>query len=363
MQDGIREAIEYLGKVYRAREPGRLQVKGNSSSYEISPRNIMPIEGEWSGLIGVVDGGNQGIVEGPGCTVQFNRVYGGIWDSRSASFVEEYTEEFVSVTTVGSGEVKTALMPLSGAHALPREEDLVFRAGDPSLLGPSGRMDMSLLSSVARRFSERSMASFISSRLSDGSVLLLDGTLQSTFTNESAYLSNLVSRCRSRGVFLSALAKTSNMVTDTGVPLYHAVSTAERQSLVRPPWFMPLADIYFKDHKVRMHAVRMHPMGRIFRFEMNLEQALELEREKRTGEVMSALLSTSLDPVSPGYPYCLVHADTMARVTGDEASMLRALAVSSAFDAGLGDMLQDIVESVDYHDVLNTFVGGGDSGL
>ncbi len=99
-------------------------------------------------------------------------------------------------------------------------------------------------------------------------------------------------------------------------------------------------------------------MGRIFRFEMNLEQALELEREKRTGEVMSALLSTSLDPVSPGYPYCLVHADTMARVTGDEASMLRALAVSSAFDAGLGDMLQDIVESVDYHDVLNTFVGG-----
>ncbi|WP_075057755.1 hypothetical protein [Thermogymnomonas acidicola] len=67
-------------------------------------------------------------------------------------------------------------------------------------------------------------------------MLLLDGTLQSTFTNESAYLSNLVSRCRSRGgVFLSALAKTSNMVTDTGVPLYHAVSTAERQSLVRPP--------------------------------------------------------------------------------------------------------------------------------
>ncbi|WP_075057754.1 hypothetical protein [Thermogymnomonas acidicola] len=61
--------------------------------------------------------------------MQFNRVYGGIWDSRSASFVEEYTEEFVSVTTVGgSGEVKTALMPLSGgAHALPREEDLVFR--------------------------------------------------------------------------------------------------------------------------------------------------------------------------------------------------------------------------------------------
>ena len=58
--------------------------------------------------------------------------------------------------------------------------------------------------------------------------------------------------------------------------------------------------------------------SRIFRFEIFKEQKPELNT------IFSILANNSKDPVFLGYPYGLIEADKLARVSNDEADLLRS---------------------------------------
>ena len=74
---------------------------------------------------------------------------------------------------------------------LPKEEDLSFAANDRSIMSGNQVADISRVSSIGRRFAEWTNATDLIDELNENDILMIDGTLQTNFTNESTYLTNL----------------------------------------------------------------------------------------------------------------------------------------------------------------------------
>jgi hypothetical protein len=171
-----------------------------------------------------VDGGNQEILGAPNFSVQLNRVYFGMWSGNKRipersipKRIEFFAETF---SDFGRGEIQysTSLFPLSGEESiLPRERDLSFSSMDRSITVGNQRADIYRVGSISRRFSELVLAkSVVENELAPGDVITLDGTLQTAFPNEYAYLDELSQAAQKKGVILGGLSKTSALFTDTG---------------------------------------------------------------------------------------------------------------------------------------------------
>ena len=187
-----------------------------------------------------VDGGNQEILGAPNFSVQLNRVYFGVWQGnkrvpeKSLPKRIEFFATTFSVFDKGEIQYNTTLIPLSDEQTtLPNECDLSFSSMDRSITVGNQRADIYRVGSISRRFSELVLAkSVIENELASGDVLILDGTLQTAFPNEFAYLEELSQAAQKNGVILAGLSKTSALFTDTGYSLLGALDklSAEKAS-------------------------------------------------------------------------------------------------------------------------------------
>ena len=86
------------------------------------------------------------------------------------------------------------------------------------------RPDLARVASIARRFAEWKMArTVVENELYRGDMLVIDGSLQEAFQNETKYTRELHQLCESKGVILCGLSKTSRLYTDSGVSLLGAI--------------------------------------------------------------------------------------------------------------------------------------------
>ncbi|MEK6950591.1 MAG: DNA double-strand break repair nuclease NurA [Nanoarchaeota archaeon] len=179
--------------------------------------------------------------------------------------------------------MKKALME----EPLMKEADLTLSSYDSSLKIGKERAPPARVASLARRFAELALAAQVKADF-----ILLDGTLEGTFTNEETYLSPLPEN-------VSALAKTSSLFTIAGnnpLLLLNKIAPAGCWS-------------YLLDDKT--YFVKIHPQAKhVFRFEGNKE-------------VLPFLVEQSKDAVFLGYPYGLIFVDKLARVSNAERDALR----------------------------------------
>ncbi|MEK6901925.1 MAG: DNA double-strand break repair nuclease NurA [Nanoarchaeota archaeon] len=239
--------------------------------------------------IAFIDGGQAEILSGGNLCVSFIRVFAQVM--KGTQKVKSSTSEFYVVTTAvfRQGDIwyEGKIFPLQG-QALVDEAHLIISSHDQTIRAGTERAPISKISSLARRFAELALAKNI-----DTDYILLDGTLEPTFKYEEMYLAEL-------GNNVSALAKTDSLFTTCGNN-----PTVLLQKLSPHPHCWS----YFIDGK--SYFVKLHPSARhVFRFEGN-------------SGVLPCLLAQSTDPLFLGYPYGLIVADKMARISNAEKDALK----------------------------------------
>ena len=205
---------------------------------------------------------------------------------------------------------------------LPNPGDLSFNSTDRRITEGNQRPDLSRVASIARRFAEWKMASaVVKNELSASDILVIDGSLQEAFQNETKYTRELHELCQSKGIIICGLSKTSRLYTDSGVSLLGAIKQiSDRVNFER--WFIKIGT-QKKDDRGIILVVKLHPQSEfVFRLEI-LKNQLQNMTSDVLNNILSALVSNSSDLSMIGYPYGLIDADTFSRVKFNELSFYR----------------------------------------
>ncbi len=317
-------------------------------------------DGKSSRKIAFVDGGNQEIMGAPNFSVQLNRVYSTAWSGKNREEWKLPRVEFFSSTysRFKREEIhyETSIIASDNESEmyLPDEADLSFSSTDRSLMNGNQRADIDRVGSVARRFGEWRVALAALEKLSEGDIIVMDGTLQSNFTNEAKYVKALSLAAKDRKVILTGMSKTSTIFTTTGLSLVGAVSALAEREKIKGNWYYPVAESHSVDHNVVITIARLNPVSqRAFRFEIQRDEYEHMGKDGRE-EIFSLLCRNSYDATFPGYPYGLIDADRFARVSYDEMQYYHALLMSHISKTGSNFMTH--VRSSDAHNILNLLV-------
>ena len=195
----------------------------------------------------------------------------------------------------------------------------------------------------------------IEKELVAGDILLRDGTLESSITGESAYSKKAFDAAGAKGAALCALAKTSALLTTTGFPLAYAVDSIAEQKKVSAPWlYHPLCENKNPEHPAKIFVVKLHKnSSRAFRFEMDKNFA---QIEGNASAALSQISANSCDAAFIGYPYGLIDADAMSRISFREAENYRAMLSSVLEKKGALASIKKLSAAIDAHDVLNEII-------
>lgn len=308
-----------------------------------------------------VDGGNQEIIGAPNFSVQLNRIYSMLWRNNVRQTWKLPRVEFFSSTLSCFKEneiyYETTIVPSTQGtdRFLPDSRDLSFSSMERSLMNGNQRADISRVGSVARRFAEWRLALSMLDELSDGDILVTDGTLQSNFKHEAKYVQALSSKAIEKGVVLTGVSKTSTVFTTTGLSLLGAVNTLAKKEGLSGNWYLPVAESTSADHNVMVTIAKLNPATDwVFRIEIQRDQYNEIG--DKIEEIFSIFCQNSCDPTFPGYPYGLIDADRFARVSFDEVAYYRGLIVSEISKLGKASKFLPHIRSGDAHDILNLLV-------
>ena len=316
--------------------------------------------------IAFVDGGSAEIVGAPNFAVGLTRLYFCIFkgDKRIEAVKIPQRIDFYTVCyAVPRGNqitYKTELVPVKEEWRkyLPDVADLELDSLDRTIMLGLQRAPIGRVLEIARVFAEWRFSSFIvREELEEGDVVVRDGTLQTTVTNEGKYADEAYGAALQKKVYFAGLSKTSTLFTETGQPLFSAIHVLSESSRMKDDawYYYPIATITQPDHKAEMLAVKLHKQSEyVFRFEILKDQV----NKNNFGEVeliVSALATNSKDVCFPGYPYGLIDADRFARVSMTEKTV-NEFQFRAAVSRDVWKKISRFVKSSDAHEVLNKLI-------
>ncbi len=261
----------------------------NNQQQAIDQKKFQPLSPQAGKTITFIDGGQAEILSAAQFNLSFIRVCAVLF--RDTKKISIQKKEYYLLTTVhyeNNDYYYHSRVFSDNTFLIP---NLQIRATDPAISTGHRRAPLSVMSSMARRFSELALAG---QAMAD--FIVLDGTLEATYPGEENYLARL-------GTNVIALAKTSDLVTVKGnnpLQLLHQQFPG--------CWWYPVTE---KD-RTTTSFVKLHPKSEyVFRCETN-----------NSPEILSSLLPYCTDPIFIGYPYGLIVADQHARVSHAEQRSL-----------------------------------------
>lgn len=311
----IREILSAIGRKGASQESYPKFSGEGYVAHRIDSKNFHEIgKFDSSKKIAFVDGGNAEIIGSANFSLNLLRACCVIYHNNKKSGFKRFEILSLTQSTIQNNEIfyKTSFFRLPNSIDL---QEISFSSLDSSLKVGMNRAEIGNVANAIRRFAELKVAKFIAdSKIAD--IIVLDGNLQAALTNESSYLDELYESCSKNNVLLSALGKTSSLFTDDG----NLLSAVLEDMGVPGSWsYHPVAEITNPNHKAEMFFVKFHDKSRhIFRFEVFRMQKPNAE------EIINALASNSHDPIFIGYPYGMVEADRIARVSKNEKESLKA---------------------------------------
>lgn len=309
-------------------------------AHKIDIKNFHKISKSFSNKrIAFIDGGNAEIIGSANFSLNLLRVCYIIYQSNKKIAAKRF-ETFAFVKAINENDkiyFKTTFFNLNNDLKL---DEVSFNSLDHTLMLGVNRAEISSVANAIRRFAELKLAKHIAdNKLSD--VIILDGNLQSTLTNENNYLNDLYESCEKNNVISSALSKTTSLFTENGNLLSAVLESISNLD----SWFYyPIADIENRNHKAEMFFVKLHYKSRhIFRFEIFNTQKTKAE------QVINELASNCIDPVFIGYPYGLVEADKIARVSKNEKESLKTMLLVKLKNKNI----EKYLSAVNAHEILD----------
>jgi len=313
--------------------------------YKFDKKNFHEIAiSQQKNKIAFVDGGSAEIIKSANFSLNLIRIYYSIYSGSKR--LKAMKRDFYSFTYAkdSNGEIfyETELIsPVE--NIIPDKNDLLLSSFDETIKEGITRANISTVSNLVRRFSELKFASIIAGNMDENDIVVLDGSLQCTFTNERKYMDELFAKALRKGVIISGLSKTTSLMTDNG----NSVGNALNKFNIPGKWiYNPVTEINSKGHKADISFVKLHEKSKhIFRFEIYNAQKNHLN------DVISLLSNNCKDPVFVGYPYGLIDADRQARVSNNEKGMLRTF-----FSVKFGkdwERIKETLTSADAHEILD----------
>ncbi|MCP4761407.1 MAG: DNA double-strand break repair nuclease NurA [archaeon] len=371
LNDAIKNLVKRLETQIRDQYLGEPIFK--KSEYETFPlisSGFNPIKKQdFNDQIAFIDGGNIELLGAPNFSIQLNRVYFNIFKNNkrmNSKEIPHKIEFFSSTVSIYKDEeifYDTSLFPVRSEFEkyLPSEKDLSFSSFDPNLVkGNRYRADISHVATIPRKFSEWTVSkSIIEQELNANDIIVIDGTLQTGFPNETKYAESVYRVALKNQIYFTGLSKTCRFFTTTGLSLIGAAQRlAEMSSINFPEWYFPIAKCNGSFHRANMYFVKLNMHAKnIFRFEILKEQADELEKSG-IDTVLSGIASNSKDLSYPGYPYGLIDADHRARVRAKEIRRYRTrIEAEIAKTSGSLNKFNKHMSAIDAHEKLNDLAG------
>jgi len=296
---------------------------------------------EFEGKVSFVDGGNLELVKAPNFSIHLMRFYFNIFQKNKKQKIENNFFEYLCLAkAVGNKTYTTKLIPLNKNSLSLTIEDLKFDATEPSLVSEGKPASISAIPQKVRRIMEWKLVSeVINNKLTSGDFIVMDGTLQFTFTNEAKFSKQACESALSKNVFLTALAKTSTLMTNTGFPLLSAISL-KANSRENAWYYYPIKKTSPVSEEV--YAVKLHPKSNyVFKFEHFTKQNPDIQ------PIFSCLKSNAEDSTFLGYPYGLIDADNYAKIFQNEKNAYLSFLFPKL------SKLRKFIISTDAHDLLN----------
>ncbi|MBW2976762.1 DNA double-strand break repair nuclease NurA [Candidatus Woesearchaeota archaeon] len=295
--------------------------------------------------IAFIDGGSSEIIKSSNFSLSLIRVYYTIYreNKRIASKKQDFYA-FASAKDINNELYYDVEVINNQNNITPNNEDLFLSSMDETIKQGIARVSISNMSNLIRRFSELKTALDIMDLLDSRDIIILDGSLQCTFTNEKKYFDELYKKAIEKNIIICGLSKTTTLMTDKG----NSIASALNKFNFKGRWlYSPVAEIKTSSHKAEMSFVKLHEKsGHIFRFEIYKEQKQCLR------DVISMIAENCKDPVFIGYPYALIEADRNARISDKEKGMMLMF-----FSAKFGKDWEKIKESlsnIDAHEILDS---------
>lgn len=257
----------------------------NNHSSRFDTTNFTPLTPK-NETITFIDGGEAQIINAGSFCISIIRTAAITFEGTTK--VSQKIQEFYLFTSAKTieGKVWYTSTIFSEKTPLININDLHVSSHDPLLTGSAQRAPIEKMTNMARRFAELSVAASIKK-----GIVVLDGTKDNTYPNEEKYLQNLSDN-------VCALAKTSTLFTKQG----NNITMFLQEHGPQNSWIYSTPQMNF---------IKLHPKAKhVFRFEGKQEHA-------------TAILPLSSDPIFLGYPYGLILADKLARVSNNETASLR----------------------------------------
>ena len=299
----------------------------NGNKEKISAENFRLISESNADFL-FVDGGNAELIKSPDFSLQFIRILGIYNKNSSKSLHVSEFYSFAKAELEGSKKkfrVKNVF--LRGKKIIP--DDFILQEEFQSPSAAAG---------FIRRIAEISMAAEVSKTMPKNDIILLDGALEANCKTEAEFLLNLHQTASKYGVLLCSLAKTTAMTTAKGTSIISVFSSVAPEG----KWFYQVK----KDIPTMLFA-KLHPNSSyIFKIETNNADV------KANENIICALAKISKDPVFLGYPFGLIEADRLARVSNREKEILK-LELSAKF-GNLWKNVEKEEKALNAHDILDS---------
>ncbi len=232
----------------------------NNVSYKINKENYSKIESKFGKTIAYIDGGQAEIINGGNFCLSFIRVVAVVFDY---NVKREIRDEFYIFATKNTATI--------------------FPLGDRIIADFTVEEELTNIPNIARRCAELAMANKL-----EADYKLLDGTLELRHDEEKKHYSE----------GLSALAKSSSLFTASGNSPIVILNKLGPEGT----WKYKL--------NTNTSFVKLHPNAKhLFRFEGK--------------DCTSYLIENSKDALFLGYPYGLILADKLARISNEEKKSLQ----------------------------------------
>src|SRR3989338_874127 len=301
--DAISDILDSLKELTKAK--GTI-VQFNDPSYTpipISPKNFHKIRESAGKKTAFIDGGNAEILKSPSFSLQLLRVCSVIFQDNKK--VSSRIKECFVLTKAKDIEGKIFYETSFFQEA---REKINFDSFDGTIRQGNHRISISSIAGVIRRLLELDLAAETIINLEKGDAIVLDGDLKASITGEKEYLNILLAKAKEKGVIVSALSKTSDLFTEAGSSL---IPLIESLAPKKEAWFyFPLVDIDSDIHKADIYVTKLNRNAKhIFKCEV---------AQGSDANIFSSLANNSKESVFLGYPYGLIEADRLARVTNRE---------------------------------------------
>lgn len=317
------ESISFSDKRYRAFELDKKNFHGIGSA--ITDKKIA-----------FIDGGNADILNLGDLSLQLVRVYYNIFHKNKK--IESKRHDFyVLVQTIGKEDKIEYSVEISPNNLLG---SLMFDSFDDTLSEGKHRVNISKIGEAVRRFLELHLAKVVVDRLDKGDIIVLDGSLEASMTNEVDFFDGLFQKALEKDIIISGLSKSCTLLTDKGNSV---LSVLKAISPAGCWYYYPAAEINSEEHQADLFFARLNENSKyIFKVDIFKKNSYSPD------EVFSLLKDNSKDPVFLGYPYGLIDADKFARVSNNEKEYLKTMLMVRLKREDLGD------RSVDAHSVLDS---------